>query len=182
LHSKEWADAHADETLSKAHGEEAARSGIEVYKQQGFDAAVEHLRKNILENENLSLKPESRYRAFSRGMQAIRLQRQQDMSDKAGIIQSSVDLRARINSGQPYDDGEVRDTAAALGQVGAIAEQRNLVVAHTAKRMAPPGLTLPERATTVDVARGVAANYMRGELPGPGALVQIQTPGGIRTT
>src|SRR5262249_55514578 len=98
------------------------------------------------------------------------------------IIQSSVDLRARINSGQPYDDGEVRDTAAALGQVGAIAEQRNLVVAHTAKRMAPPGLTLPERATTVDVARGVAANYMRGPLPGAGAMVQVQTPGGINVT
>lgn len=162
LHPQEWADYHLDDTLSKAHGEEAARSGVQVYRERGFEAAVDHLRRNILENETLSLKPEARHRAFSRGMQALRLERQQDAQDKQGIVAESRDLRARIDSGQTYDPGEVRDTVAALARVGAMAEHRQLVVAD-AVRGTTRGASLPELRDAAAGRRAAVGGPRAGE-------------------
>ena len=178
LHPQEWADLHLDDTLSKAAGEEAARSGVQVYRAQGFDAAVDHLRKSILENENLSLKGESRYRAFNRGVAAIRLEKQQDAQDKAGIVADSRDLVARIKSGQAYDAGEVRDMSAALARAGALAAHRDLIVSD-AVQQGTRGASLPELAAAAFGARATAANYMTGPPPGAGAMVPVKTPGGL---
>jgi hypothetical protein len=185
LHTQEWADAHFEDTLSKAQGEEAARSGVDVYQKDGFAAAAEHLRKNILENEDLSLKPEARYRAFSRGMQAIRLQKQQDAQDSAGIRAESRDLRMRIQSGQPYEDTEVRDISRSLAAVGANAELRELTITHSVKGGAR-GLDPAQSAERVREFRGQAgqrtANFMRGPLPTQEDLTTVATPGGLSVT
>jgi hypothetical protein len=47
--SQEWADQHVADILGKAEGEIAAREGVQVYREKGFDAAVDHLRKGILD-------------------------------------------------------------------------------------------------------------------------------------
>jgi hypothetical protein len=101
LMPKEKADYLFDQTMSKAQGEIAARGGVEVYRAKGFDAAVDHLKKGILENDTLTLKGESRYAAFNRGLSAVRLAAAQDKEDKVAFVEVSKDLRARIASNQP---------------------------------------------------------------------------------
>lgn len=130
LMTKEKADFLFDDTMSKATSELAAREGVQVYREKGFDAAVEHLKTKILENETLSLKGEGRYKAFNRGIQAIKLERQIDQQDRGAIVQESRDFVARIKSGQEYSDGDFRDMHAALGRVGATAQQGQLVIEH----------------------------------------------------
>jgi transglycosylase-like protein with SLT domain len=156
LHSKEWADAHLDETISKAHGEEAARSGVRVYRELGYEAAVEHLRNTILENESLSLKPEQRHRAFRRGIESINLAKREDMQDRSGLVQESKDLVARIRSGQSYEGGEVRDMAGALARVGAAAAHRELIIADAVKG-GTRGMNLPDLRGSALGRRDVAA-------------------------
>jgi GH24 family phage-related lysozyme (muramidase) len=149
---KEKADFLFDDTMSKAQGEIAARGGVEVYRAKGFDAAVDHLKSSILENEGLSLKGESRYKAFNRGLAAIRLERQVDQQDRVSIIEASKGLRASISSNQPVDDGEVRDTLQALQRSGAAAEFKRLSVDHAVATATAPyraGLDLKTFATAV---------------------------------
>lgn len=159
LMTKEKADYLFDDTMSKAQGEIAARAGVEVYRAKGFDAAVEHLKSTILENEGLSLKGESRYKAFNRGLSAVRLAAAQDKEDKVAIVQSSTDLRARINSNQPYDDGEVRDHLQQLQRTGAAAEFKKLSVDYAVSQATAPyrsGLDLKTFATAVASQRVTA--------------------------
>jgi hypothetical protein len=160
LMTVEKRDLMFEDTLSKAEGEAAARSGVDVYREQGFDAAVKRLKSDILENEALGMKPESRYKAFNRGLSAIRLQQAQDKQDRGEYVAVSTDLRARIDSNQPIDPSEVRDTLKALQQTGAAAEfQRLSVSAATADATAPyrSGLRLKEFATAVAGRRDSAA-------------------------
>lgn len=156
---KEKADLMFDDTMSKAQGEIAARDGVDVYRAKGFDAAVDHLKKGILENESLSLKGESRYKAFNRGLSAVRLAAAQDKEDRAGFVEVSKDLRARIASNQPYDDGEVRDTLALLQRTGAAAEFKKLSVDHAVAVATAPyrsGLDLKTFASAVATQRVAA--------------------------
>lgn len=157
LMTSEKRDLILDETLSKAEGELAARRGVQTYREKGFDAAVQELRTNILENENLSLKGESRWKAYNRGVAAIRLQQAQDKQDRGEIVAVSKDLRARYESNQPVEQAELAETMAALRGAGAAAElQRLTVTAATSEATAPyrSGLRLREFATAVAGRRG----------------------------
>jgi GH24 family phage-related lysozyme (muramidase) len=162
LHTKEWSDLHFDDTMSKASGEVAAQQGVKVYHEEGFEAAVAHLRKNILENENLTLKGEGRYRAFSRGLQAIRLEQQADKADRTEIIQSSTDLRARINSRQQYDDAEVRDTLGALQRSGAASEYAKLSKDHAVAQAAAPLYAGMRPAEGAQLVAGMRVSVAQG--------------------
>jgi len=177
LMPQEKADFLFDDTMSKAQGEIAARDGVQVYREKGFDAAVEHLKKGILENDSLSLKGESRYKAFNRGLQAIRLEKQIDTQDRASIVQESKDFIARIKSGQDYSEGELRDMNAALGRVGATSQQSQLVIEHGV-RQATLGQDLHGLAvTTASYRAGTAA--MRGTPTQASAVVQAATNLGV---
>jgi GH24 family phage-related lysozyme (muramidase) len=141
LHSQEWADAHMDDTMGKALGEAAARSALEIYRQPeggGLAAASEHLRKNILENEELKLSLGGRRAAFARGMEALRRQQLEDKTDRAEIEKEARDLRTRINSNQPYEESEVRDLLGALSRTGGAGEYARLYKDHTVKTIAAP--------------------------------------------
>jgi hypothetical protein len=152
LMPKEKADLLFDDTMSKAQGEIAARDGVQVYREKGFDAAVDHLKKGILENETLSLKGESRYKAFNRGLSAVRLAAAQDKEDRGAIVESSKDLRARLASNQPVDEGEIRDHLKELQRTGAAAEFKRLSVDYAVTAATAPyrsGLSLKNFATAV---------------------------------
>lgn len=154
--SQEKADYLRDNLVGRARGEVAARKGVSDYLLFGFDRAVENLKKDILENDKLSLKPAQRQAIFNRGMSAIRLQAAQDKEDRGAVIDISRDLRARITSNQPYDEGEVRDLLRDLQRTGAAREHRELSVAHaTAEATAPyrSGLNLREFAGAVSGQR-----------------------------
>lgn len=156
LMPKEKADLLFDDTMSKAQGEIAARDGVQVYREKGFDAAVDHLKKGILENETLSLKGESRYKAFNRGLSAVRLAAAQDKEDRGAVIESSKDLRARLSSNQPVDEGEIRDHLKELQRTGAAAEFKRLSVESAVATATAPyrsGLSLKNFAAAVNTER-----------------------------
>jgi hypothetical protein len=158
LISPEKAEFMLDETLARAHGETAALKALDVYKRQGFDAAVKFLRESILENQEISLKPDNRWSAFKRGVEAVRLQQAQDKEDRAAIVQLSRDLRARIDSNQIVDRGEIQDTLAALARSGAAAEYRQLAIAAAVAEQTStwPGMSNLQRAETVADIRAAA--------------------------
>lgn len=156
LMTKEKADFLFDDTMSKAQGEIAARDGVQVYREKGFDAAVDHLKKGILENEGLSLKGEKRYAAFNRGLSAVRLAAAQDKEDRGAVVESSKDLRARLASNQPVDEGEIRDHLKELQRTGAAAEFKRLSVDHAVATATAPyrsGLNLKNFAVAVSNER-----------------------------
>ncbi len=147
LHSQEWADVHFDTTMSKAEGEIAAREGVGVYREKGFDEAVAHLRKNILENEQLQLKPNAKYQAFSRGLQAIRLAKAEDTDDRNAVVEISGDIRKRLTSNQYVDPREYEDTSRQLVKFGAAKEMHKLTVDWATYQATAPyrdGLSLRE--------------------------------------
>lgn len=166
LHTQEWADLHWDDTLSKAEGETAAREGVRVYREEGFDAAVGYLKKNILENENLQLKGESKYKAFSRGLSAIRLQKSADSEDRAGVVAVSKEIRNRLDSNQPVDPAEVRDASEHLTRTGAAKELHLLTVSSAVAEATAPyrsGLNLREFAGAVSGQRNLVEAVKRFE-------------------
>lgn len=159
LMPKEKAEMLFDATVAKTYGEVAARQGVQIYQQEGFAPAVEHLRKSILENDALSLKPESRYQAFNRGVSAIRLQQTQDKQDQAGVVEVSRDIRARLDSNQPVDPGEINDALGALSKTGAAGEFHRLSVASAVSDATKPyrdGLNLRQFAGAVADQRTAA--------------------------
>jgi hypothetical protein len=180
LMSPEKADFIYNDFLSKAQDEDTARRALDLYKTEGFEAAEGYLRKNILENETLSLKPEERRRAYSYGLQQLQKQRMFDRQDRGDVEAGARDLKARIESGQPYDDTEVRDARDDLARVGSMNRRRDLVLSD-AVRKETRGASLPELATAARGARA-GVNYMTGPLPGAGAMTMIQTPGGVSVT
>jgi hypothetical protein len=129
---------------------------VQVYREKGFDAAVDHLRKGILENESLSLKSTARYSAFNRGLSAIRLVQAEEKQERGEVIEVSKDLRARLDSNQQVDAGELRDTLAALRRTGAAAEHHRLAVSSSVAEATAPyrqGLKLREFAGQVSSMR-----------------------------
>jgi hypothetical protein len=155
LMSPEKADFIYNDFLSKAQDEDTARRALDLYKAEGFEAAEGYLRKNILENETLSLKPEERRRAYSYGLQQLQKQRMFDRQDRGDVEAGARDLKARIESGQPYDDTEVRDMRDDLARVGSMNRRRDLVLSD-AVRKETRGAGLPELATAARGARSVA--------------------------
>src|SRR5262249_24012058 len=129
LMPQERSDQLFDEKLSQAQGEMAARGGVEVFRQSGGNqaAAEEYLRKNILENETLTMSPAGRRRAFEAGRQAINREQTIDKADRAEITGMGRDILARVKSGQVYDETELKDAAAAALRVGSTALHRQLL-------------------------------------------------------
>jgi hypothetical protein len=171
-------DQILEEVVGKAHGETAAREGLRIYRETGgnYQAAVDHLKTSILENEDLTLKPSARHAAFNAGMQALNRERLADKADRGDIVQAGKDLQARITSGQPYDEAEVRDTANALGRVGAVAQQSRLVIEHTV-RQETAGLSTPELA--VAAVRNRVATAARGTPEQASAVTTAATNLGV---
>jgi hypothetical protein len=157
LMSPEKAELLIDETAGRAQGEIAARNGVDVYKAQGYDAAVGHLQREVLENETLGLKPAEKRRAFNRGLEAINLQRRVDREDRVGIIEDVKDTVARIKSNQPVEIGVVREQMAAAKRVGAWSAYRDLYVEQQVGDLMAPyrtGAVRPaEIAKTIGAAR-----------------------------
>lgn len=157
--SLDTADYLQNDLAGRAQGEVAARNALGVYKEKGFDSAVQYLRTEIRENDKLSLKPTQREAAFNRGLSSIRLQQAQDKQDRGEYVAVSTDLRARIDTNQPYDPGEVRDTLTMLQKTGAAAEFQRLSVAHATSEATAPyrtGLNLKEFGAAVASRRGAA--------------------------
>jgi hypothetical protein len=164
--SPEMADYLRADLQGRAQGEMAARDALSVYREKGFDAAVEHLTKNVRENDSLSLKPAQRDKIFNRGLAAIRLEQARDKEDRGAAVEMSKDLRARLDSNQDIDPGEVRAVSDELARTGAFTERRNLIIRagiHDATAAYRPGggKTLPQLG--IELAR------MRGELS-PGLM------------
>lgn len=176
--SQETADYLRSDLAGRAQGEVAARDALGVYREKGFDAAVEYLIKNIRDNENLSLKASQRSAAFNRGLSALRLEQARGKEDRSTAIDISKDLRARLDSNQDVDPNEVRNVADELARTGAFTERRNLIIRagiHDATAAYRPGggKTLPQL--------GSELASMRGELtPGlTGAIEAAATRRGI---
>lgn len=166
FHPKEWADARFEMTLSKAADETAARSAVEIYHKAGYEPAVDHLRTNILENNELSLKPEQKQAAFRRGMEAIRLEKQIDLQQRGALNIEAHDMKSKIDAGVPVDEGAFRDLQSALARSGAASAHRSLTVAWEVKQQTR-GMSVDQLAQSTNVAR---AN----------AIVSVSTPGGAK--
>jgi hypothetical protein len=128
LMTQEKADMLLDETAGRAQGEVAARTAVDVYRKDGYEAAVTHLRQNILENDTLGLKPAEKRRAFSRGLEAITLERRVDREDRVGLVDESKDIIARLKSNQQIEPGTIQGQLDALKRVGAWSAYRDLYV------------------------------------------------------
>lgn len=157
--SPEMADYKREELQGRAFGEIAARQATQIYKEQGFDAAVEYLNKNIRENGDLSLKQAQRDKAFNRGLSQIRLAQAQDKDARTEVVEVSKDLRQRLNSNQMVDPAEVNDTLGALQKTGGAAEYHRLSVDWAVRQATEPyrgNLNLKQFASAVSGARVAA--------------------------
>lgn len=156
----EAADYLKDDLEGRAQGEMAARTAVGVYREKGFDAAVDYLQKNIRENDQLTLKPAQRDKAFNRGLSQIRLQQAQDKDMRTEVVEVSKDIRARIKSNQLIDEQEVTQTLGALGRTGAAAEHHRLSVDWAVRQQTDPfrtgNMPLKQMAGVVAGARGTA--------------------------
>jgi GH24 family phage-related lysozyme (muramidase) len=148
-----------DDLSGRARGQVAGQSATRVYAEQGYAAAIDHLQRDVLQNEDLKLSPGQRWKAFNEGKRQVDLMRQADMQDRGAVVESSRDLRARIDSNQPYDAGEVKDTLGQLSRTGAAGEFHRLSVAAAVQEATAPyrsGLNLRQFATAVNAQRMAA--------------------------
>ncbi|MCC6315353.1 MAG: transglycosylase SLT domain-containing protein [Thermomicrobiales bacterium] len=160
LMSREKADFLVEDMAGRAQSELAARDGVEVYRAQGYEAAVAHLRGSILENEKLSLSQARRQQAFNRGVSAVNIAAKEDRAERAEIVQMARDLRARITANQDVDAGEVRDLLGALQRTGAAAEHARL-----AKEYGVAQATAAYRSGALSIGQfGAQMATMRGEV------------------
>jgi len=170
LMTQEKADMLLDETAGRAQGEVAARDAVEVYKSDGYEAAINHLRQNVLENESLGLKPAEKRKAFSRGLEAITLERRVDREDRVGLVDEAKDTMARLQSNQPIDAGTVQSQLSALKRVGAWSAYRDLYVQSQVSDLTAPYRTGAQRpadfAKTIgDLRDGNAPRGIRNNNP-----------------
>lgn len=142
LMSQEKADEIVDDATSRAHGEAAGQSGLKVYQEKGFDAAVSHLRASILET-NSSLSPSQKQAAFAKGLQAIRLQKQIDGQDRAEFVAEATDMVNGLSAGQDIDPGRYNDVTAGLKRSGAFGTLSKLTGAIAIKNATAPLAVLP---------------------------------------
>jgi hypothetical protein len=156
----EMADYLREDLAGRAYGEVAARQATQVYREKGFDAAVDYLNKNIRENDSLQLKQSQRDKAFNRGLSQIRLAQAQDKDDRTDVIEISKDVRQRLISNQPVDPNEISQTLAHLERTGAAAEFHRLSVEAAVRQQTEAyrtGLDLRGFAGAVASNRGQAA-------------------------
>jgi hypothetical protein len=142
LMSQEKADEIVDDAISRAHGEAAGQSGLRVYQEKGFDAAVQHLRSSILENQS-SLSPAQKQNAFAKGMQAIRLQKQIDGQDRAEFVAEAGDMVNGLAAGQDIDPGRYNDVVAGLKRSGAFGTLSKLQGQIAIKQATAPMTSMP---------------------------------------
>jgi hypothetical protein len=161
LMTTEKASLLAEDMNARSQGEFMGRDGIRIYREKGLDAAVDHLRKSILDNTELKTSTAKRYQIFNRAMSQVRLANAEDKQDRGAVVELSRDLRARISSQQPVDPAEVRDIALELRRTGAAAEHHRLIVAHAVAEGTAPyrtGLRLGDFAYSVSGARAATAS------------------------
>ena len=142
LMSQEKADEIMDDAISRAHGEAAAQSGLKVYQEKGFDAAVQHLRSSILESQS-SLSPSQKQAAFSKGLSTIRLQKQIDGQDRAEFVAEATDMVNGLSAGQGIDPGRYNDVVAGLKRSGAFGTLSKLQGQVAIKNAVEPLAHLP---------------------------------------
>jgi hypothetical protein len=157
----EMAEYAREDLTGQAQGEMASRAALNVYREKGFDAAVEFLTRNVRENDALSLKSSTRDKIFNKGLASIRLEQGRLKEDRVAAVDVSKDVISRIDANVDVDPGEIREVAAELSRTGAFREYRTLMVkagiADATREYRPGGgKTLPQLGA--DVAR------MRGEL------------------
>lgn len=161
LISPEQAELSRASLTGRAQAEVAGIDGRRIASEQGLDAAAEHLRTSILENTDLKMSSGDRYKAYNRGLQEARLVIAEQKQDRALHVEASKDLRKRLESNQPVDDGEIASTLGSLKKSGAVAEFNQLAtVAATrqATEQARSGaMTIPEMSAQVQDLRGERA-------------------------
>jgi hypothetical protein len=159
LMAPEAAERAMDATMGRAYGENAAREGVLIYNNQGYEAAVEHLRVNIRDNENLKLKLGEKQAAFARGLSAINLQRRVDYADRGGIVDDVKNTVAEIKASIPVEPERVVRLLDAAKHVRAWGAYRDLQIEYGTKQFtdalesAPPAA----RAAIIGGARGDVA-------------------------
>lgn len=161
LMTTEMADLRTEQVIGQAQGEDAARSTLAKYEEGGYEAAAEHARKSILENDTLTLTPAQRQATYRRAIGALNQAKKEDAADRLGVIEESRRMREGIKNGEPYDMGTVARTAQVLLKHGAYHE-RNLLVREVEinKTNAPikdPGLTIGEKSQYVRGLKTTAA-------------------------
>lgn len=124
--AQEQADYIRDDLASRAQGEVAARTAVQTYREKGFDAAVEHITKNVRENSELSLTQAQRDKVFNRALSQIRLEQSRDKEGREAAVQAANGLIAQIDSNQEIDPGDVKVISDELGRTGAFAVRRRL--------------------------------------------------------
>lgn len=120
LMPQEKADEIRDDVASRAHGEVATRTALDVYREKGREAAIAHLRSSILENTASSLSPTQKQAVYNKGLSAIELQRQVDGQDRAEFVSAAQDMIKGLDAGQTLDPVHVSTIADGLKRTGAV--------------------------------------------------------------
>lgn len=159
LMTGEKAQLLREDFQARAQGEYVSRKGVEIYRQSGAQAANDFIRKEVLENEGLSVPVGKRYQIANRALSQVRLAQAEDKADRAVIVETARDLQKRIVSNQDVDPGEVHDTLAALQRSGAMAQHARL-----SRDFAVRQATEPYRSGTVPLGQfGRQVARLRGE-------------------
>lgn len=167
--SPEKADYLRDDLAGRAQGEVAARQAVQVYREKGFDEAVGYLTKNVRDNPDLTLKSSQRDKVFNRGLAAVRLEQSRDKEDRGAAVELSKDIRARLDSNQDVDPGEIKTVADELARTGAFTERRNLIIragVYDATQAYKPGggKTLPQLGADIARMRNEVTPGVRGAI------------------
>lgn len=145
----------------RAQGETMGRDAVEIYRAKGIEAATEHLRKNVLENDSLPLGASRKYQIFNRAMSHVKLRAAEDRADRGAIVELAKDITARLASNQPVDPAEIRDVQVELRRTGAIAWHnrlaRDAAVAEATRPYRDGSLTIGQFGTQVARMRGEVA-------------------------
>jgi hypothetical protein len=156
LMSQERADLTIAEVGSRAYGALHGRQAVDVFRATGGDekAAVEYLRKNILENTDLQLDPAAKRRAFNAGRAMIREESIGIQKARVDVTQRGREMERALDAGLPVADADLQDMKDEALAVGAAGLHRRLSV-KSGVQQATAGRSLPEQAAVVAGRRGM---------------------------